>query len=386
MTLLLTFIIIFIGAGLLISGHSSELRHSKGMAWGLFFYHTFFTLVYYIWSLSNNSDSRTFYAKVITNQRGDSMADYYGFGTLFIEWITYPFAHFLGFTYLDMMFLYGFFGFVGFFYLYLLIAERTTFRHKLLGIDVLVLVMFLPIAHFYSSSLGKGSIILGGIGLLFYGLNDMQRRLPFLILGAIVVTHVRAHVMAVICFSAVVAVIFSSSGIKGWQKALIITVALAGVVPLIQQSFDYAGVEEASLEQATAIADKRAQSNTKANSAVPLDQYSQPMRIFTFLFRPLFIDTPNALGLIVSCENVIYLFLFLRTFSPTFLRYIARSPWLIKMAFCTFWILTFALAQISSNMGIATRQKSQVTYLFMLVLLGYADYAYREERKLVIGE
>lgn len=386
MTLVVALLIITIGAALLINGHAKNLRHSKGLMWGLYLYHTFFALVYYVWALGNPSDSRTFYWKAAENIRGPEMSDYYGFGSLFIEWVIYPFIHQLGFTWVSSMFLYSFFGFVGYFYFYLLLSERTIFRHKLLGVDVLVLMLFFPIGHFYSASLGKGSMILGGIGMLFYGLNKVNRRLPWLILGAFIVTHVRAHVMATICFSAVVAGIFSSSGIKGWQKTLIIGIALAAIIPLLQQIFDYAGVEEASLESAAAITEKRAESNTKANSAVPLQQYSQPMRIFTFLFRPLFVDSPNALGLVVSCENIIYLFLFLRTFSPTFLRYIVSAPWLVKMAFSTFWILTFALAQISSNMGIAIRQKSQVTYLFVLVLLAYADYAYRQERKVVIGE
>ena len=110
------------------------------------------------------------------------------------------------------------------------------------------------------------------------------------------------------------------------------------------------------------------------------------MKLFTFLFRPLFIDSPNALGLVVSVENFIYLILFLRCFSPRFLRFIIQAPWMIKMALTTFFVVSIALAQISSNMGIAIRQKSQVTYLFVLVLLAYADYAYRTERKVVIGE
>jgi hypothetical protein len=386
MTVALTLLLITVAAGLLINGHAKELRHSQGMMWGLFAYHTFFTMVYYIWSLSNNSDSRTYYAKADRLSRGDGWWDYFDFGTPFVEWMIFPFIHQFGFTFLATMFLIGFFGFVGFFYLYLLIAESTTFRHKLFGIDVLVLVMFLPIAHFYSSSVGKGAVILAGIGMFFYGLNKINQRLPWLLLGAFITLYVRAHVMAVICFSAVVAVLFSSKGIKGYQKAIIISVAMVAIIPILQQAFSYVGVEEVSLEQASAIAEHRADSNTKANSAVPLDEYSQPMRIFTFLFRPLFIDTPNALGLIVSVENLIYLFLFIRTFSPTFIRFITQSSFLVKMAFTTFWILTFALAQISSNMGIAIRQKSQVTYLFMFVLLAYADYAFRTERKVVIGE
>ena len=94
----------------------------------------------------------------------------------------------------------------------------------------------------------------------------------------------------------------------------------------------------------------------------------------------------NALGLIVSFENLFYLILFLKCLSPSFLRYIAGSPWIVKVSLIVFFGVSVALAQISGNTGIAIRQKSQVMYLFLFVFLAYADYAYRKDRKLIIGE
>ena len=386
MTLLITFFLIIAGAGFLINQHAGELRHGKGMVWGLFAYHTFFSLVYYVWALFNSSDSKAYYRNALTGRRGDSWTEIYNFGTAFIEFLAYPFIHGLGFTYVSMMFLFGFFGFVGFFYLYLFVSEQTQFRHKLLGIDVIVLLFFLPIAHFYSASLGKGSVILAGIGMLFYALNRMGKRFILLVLGAVIILHVRAHIMAAICGAAVLASVFSSRGIKVWQKFVIVVIAGAAIVPLLLQTLDYAGVDEADAEAITEFTEKRTSDLKQANSAVDIDNYSQPMKLFTFLFRPLFIDSPNALGLIVSVENLIYLLLFLRCFSPRFIKFLIQSRWMVKMALVTFFVVSIALAQISSNMGIAIRQKSQVMYLFVFVLLAYADYAYRTERKLIIGE
>ncbi|WP_420458060.1 hypothetical protein [Neolewinella sp.] len=386
MTLVLSLFIIVLGAALLINGHAAELRHSKGVVWGLFAYHTFFSLVYYLWALVNPSDSKAYYRNTATDWAGVEWLDYFTFGTPFINFLAYPFIQGLNFSYVATMFLFGFFGFVGFFYFYLLVAERTTFKHRILGIDVIVLLFFLPIAHFYSASLGKGSVILAGMGMLFYGLNGISRRLIWILIGGFLVLHVRAHIMAAICGAAVLASVFSSRGIKSWQKGLIVLTALAALGPLFQQTFAYVGVDASDADAIAEWSEKRTTDLKAANSAVDIDNYSQPMKLFTFLFRPLFIDSPNALGLIVSVENLIYLMLFLRCFSPRFLKFILTAPWMVKMALTTFFVVSIALAQISSNMGIAIRQKSQVTYLFVLVLLAYADYAYREERKLVIGE
>ncbi len=386
MTLVVSLFLIVLAAGLLINGHADQIRHGKGAIWGLFAYHTFFSLVYYVWALSNASDSKAYYRNTFNYFRGETWWDFYAFGTPFVEFLAYPFINGLGFSYVASMFMFGFFGFVGFFFLYLLVAERTTFRHKLFGVDAILLLFFLPIAHFYSASLGKGSVILAGMGMLFYGLNRFDRRLIWVAIGAIIVLHVRAHIMAAICGAAVLAALFSNKGIKNWQKVVIVAVALAALGPLFQQTFAYVGVDASDADAITEWSEKRTSDLKKANSAVDIDNYSQPMKLFTFLFRPLFVDSPNALGLIVSVENLIYLILFLRCFSPRFLKFIVQAPWMVKMALTTFFVVSIALAQISSNMGIAIRQKSQVTYLFVLVLLAYADYAYRTERKIVIGE
>ena len=386
MTLVLVLVFTVMMAALLINGHANELRHSKGRIWGLFAYHTFFSLVYYVWALFNSSDSKAYFKDTLNGRRGEFWTDAYAFGTPFVEFLAWPFVKVLGFDYVSMMFLFGFLGFVGFFYFYLLVVEHLRFKHKLFGFDVILVLFFLPIAHFYSASLGKGAVIMCGMGMLFYGLNRIQYRLPVLIIGAILVLHVRAHIMVAVCGAAVLASLFSNRGIKNWQKAVVVVVALAAMGPLFKQTFAYVGVDATDTEAIEEWSEKRTSDLKSANSAVDIENYSQPMKLFTFLFRPLFIDSPNALGLIVSVENLIYLFLFLRCFSPRFLKFIIQAPWMVKMALTTFFVVSIALAQISSNMGIAIRQKSQVTYLFVLVLLAYADYAYREDRKLVIGE
>ncbi len=63
-----------------------------------------------------------------------------------------------------------------------------------------------------------------------------------------------------------------------------------------------------------------------------------------------------------------------------------QSSWAVKISLVTFFGISFALAQISGNMGIAIRQKSQVMYLFLFIVLAYADYAYRTKGKVIIGE
>lgn len=369
----------------LISAYQSQLRHSKATWLGVFFYHLFFCGLYYAYTLVNRSDSKAYYSKILEQHRGDSWIDFYKVGTPFIEFVGYPFVQYLGFSYEAMMLLFAFFGFVGLFYFYLTALNLLQYRHKLFGFDVLLLMLFLPNIHFWSVSLGKGSLMFMGLGLLFYGLSNIGRNWLSLALGTVLVFHIRAHIMLVIIIALLAAVLFSSKGIRAWQKILIVVVGLAALAPVANTFLAYAGLEEADSTEIVDFVDHRSNELAKAGSSVDLSNYNQVFKLFTFLFRPLFIDAPNALGLVVSFENMFYLFFLFRILSFNFIRFLTSSPWIIKVALITFLGVSFALAQISGNMGIAIRQKSQVMFLFFLVVLAYADWMYRTQGKKILG-
>jgi hypothetical protein len=117
----------------------------------------------------------------------------------------------------------------------------------------------------------------------------------------------------------------------------------------------------------------RATELTKATSGVEITTYSLPMQVFTFLYRPLFFDAPGILGFIVSIENVFYLMFTMRLLSFKGFNYLITSNFLVKTALFSFLTVTIALAQISGNLGLAIRQKSQVMILFLFVILSFLD-------------
>lgn len=373
-------------AQLLISTYAQQFRHSKSTLNWLYAYHLLLFGVYYLYATFNSSDSKKYYSDVVNHFYGPNWWDYYGPGTPFIKFIAFPFVEYLGFSYEAMMLLFSFFGFVGFVYFYLFMVEQLRYRHKLLGFDFLLLLLFLPNMHFWSVSLGKGSIMFMGLGMLFYGLNDFTRRLLPLIIGGLIVFHVRSHVMLVILGGVLIASVSTSKGIKTWQKAIIVAAAIAVIAPVLGTFLEYAGLDEADSQGIDQWQQKRSGDLSYATSGVDLNSYSQPMKVFTFLFRPLFVDAPNALGLIISFENLFYLLIFIRCLSFSFLRYLMQSSWMVKIALVSFLGVSIALAQITGNTGIAIRQKAQVMYLFLFVFVAYADYAYQQKGKLLIGE
>lgn len=385
-TVLITLLFTTLGAHFIVKSKAKELCHPQGVLIGLYWYHLLFFLLYYAYATNNNSDSKSYYQKLTFGLRGDTWLDFYGVGTPFVEFVAYPFVKYLGFSYEAIMLLFAFAGFVGFIYFYLFLTRFLHYKHKLFKLDVILLLMFLPNMHFWTVSLGKGAAIFLGLGMFFYGLVDFRKNWLPLLIGSVIIFHIRAHIMLVIILAILISAIFSSKGIKNWQKVLIIIVSLIVLSPVANTFIEYARIEETDAEGITNFIQHRGSELGKATSSVDINNYNQFSKLFTFLFRPLFFDAPNVLGLIVSFENLFYLLMFLRVLSFRFLKYVLQAHWLVKTSFIVFIGVTIALAQISGNMGIAIRQKAQIMYLVFFVILAYADHAYRTTGELVIGE
>jgi hypothetical protein len=126
-----------------------------------------------------------------------------------------------------------------------------------------------------------------------------------------------------------------------------------------------------SFEEESALNSQRLQS---AGSAVDMGNYSLPVKLFTFWFRPLFIDSPNAIGLVVSMENALYIYMFSRIFKKSFIDYIRVAPAMVKMAAVVFISISISMTFVMSNLGIIIRQKSQIMYYMLFVIVAFMDW------------
>lgn len=100
-----------------------------------------------------------------------------------MHFISFPFIKTLGFSYEACMVFFGYLGFIGWSLVYTTFLERTSFNHYInisgFKINLLTLIIFLPNNHFWSASLGKGALIILGIGLVLYGLSKPQREFGY---------------------------------------------------------------------------------------------------------------------------------------------------------------------------------------------------------------
>lgn len=347
----------------------------------LFFYHLFLSIIYYLYAILNPSDSNYYYHKVEYFYRGPNWSDFYGTSTTFIEWTGYPFIHFLGFSYEAMMALFAFFGWVGFVFFYKFFKEEIRFKHSVLGTDFILLIFLLPNLHFWAGSFGKGSFIFLGIALLFYGMSKINKRILYMLIGGIITYHIRPHIMLVILISGVIGFTFSSKRVGLGLKILMIGVSIVSFALIYKDVLNMVGIDEGKEFSQGLDLTHRATELQKATSGVDITNYSLPLQVFTFLFRPLFVDAPGMLGFIVSFENVFLLYITILFFARGGLGFLIRGDFLVKTAFLSFITVSIALAQISGNLGIAIRQKSQVMMLFLFVIIKLMDEKQMKEYK-----
>jgi hypothetical protein len=217
-------------------------------------------------------------------------------------------------------------------------------------------------------------VIFLAFSLFFFGLSRIKSRILAILIGGFLIYHVRPHIMMIVLVSGVVGFVFSSRGVSTvWRVVFLFGAALAFFF-IYRDVLTLIGIDEDSFVTQGLDLSHRAEELTKASSGIDIANYSFPELMFAFLYRPLFFDAPGLFGLIVSFENLFYLVITFRLFfSPGGFRYLFGGTALTKTAFLSFFAVSLALAQISGNLGLAMRQKSQVMILFMFVFVSYLD-------------
>ena len=335
-------------------------------------YHLVFGGIYYIYALFNRSDSVKYYNVPQNINKG--WLDFLGTETTFINFISYPFINYLGFSYEMMMLLFTWIGYMGFVYAYLFFKENIPLDVKVFKkVDLLTLILFLPNMHFWTASLGKGALIFLGLMLFGYAISKPKERVISLLLGSLLVFYIRPHIFLILAIGSFLGFL-TAFGKFTWQhKSIACGVCLLSLFLLQNSILSVVNLENSNdlISDFIKFTSNRADSLSDSGSGLSMAGYSLPEKIFSFWFRPLFFDAPGILGIIVSIENLIYILLFVKIMKWDFLKFIKLAPVNVKMSLALFLITSFAMTFVMSNLGIIIRQKSMIMYFIFFVIYYY---------------
>lgn len=330
----------------------------------LYLWHSLFCVIYILYSMDNPADSFNYFILSLTWDQPPNL------GTRFVIFFNSFFTQGLGLSYGGSFFVYNILGSIG------LIAFAAALREAFAGKShnvrkVAAILPFLPGFSFWSTAIGKDSIAFFGVGLICWAAASPYRRFPVIVLGFAQLLAVRPHMASFLVIALAVAYSSVSQGSMK-LKLLINAIVLPASVAVVVLSISYVGLDEGvSGDAVSSYVEQRQNYNTEGGSSVDIATASVPMRMFMYVFRPLFFDTGGAFGMVVSLENLVLFGVFL-WFLHGLLKRSSSLTKFQRVFFSVYVLISWlALANTTANLGIAIRQKTMFTPMLLMLMLSY---------------
>lgn len=344
----------------------------------LYFWHTLFCIFYFWFSLNNTADSTSYYLHSVDYDLG------FRFGTAGVYYFVSFFTQVMNLSYGNVFLIFNVLGYIGLLsFASALQSVTANSRRDIKKFSVLFL--FLPGVSFWSTAIGKDAITFMGAGLITWAILNLSRRWPAVVLSSFFFLVPRPHMAGIVLLSFCIALFFSSNtGIA--KKIALLIVALPISVIGVQFGLSYAGLGDASdLSDVNEYFETRQGHNLGGGSSVNIAGMPVPMRMFTYLFRPLLFDAGGMLGLVVSIENLMLLTLCLavafrtKRTKSTLVRF---EFYFLLLFVAASW---FILSNTTANLGIAIRQKTMFFPMLIVLLFsiwqGSTKQPIEKERK-----
>jgi hypothetical protein len=339
-------------------------------------YHVIFSLVFtlYIRTAGGDSYGYWYYLMQQVPVHFTSWHEFFGTSTTFILWLNYVPSKLMGLGYITGNLLYSFLGFLGLRYLFVMTAELWPTNYSILNISLFPTIFFFPNLHFWSAGVGKDAICFWGIAWFLYAIQNYKRRWWQAAAAIFFVYMARPHMGLSYVTAAAIAILVGSE-IKREYKILLSGLAGVGILYLSIGALEFLKIEDFSFETLESLTARKSGYLSTAGSAVAIGSYSLPMRLFTYMYRPLFFDAHNVMSFLSGFENVLYLYLtffIVRNWTPEAL---GDMPVFVKVGIIGFIPITLAFANSLSNLGIIMRMKNMTMIYFVLFVFFLISYS-----------
>lgn len=332
----------------------------------LFYYHIFFSLLFGWYVVNYGGDAVGYWRNPF---RGIAWLDLHHTGTPYIRFLVYPFSTIFGLSYWTGTLLFSLFGFGGFVFIYLTIIRFVNVNPTMFGVKLFPWILFLPNMHFWSAGIGKDSVMFFALTLFIFSMTDPARKFPGLMLSFYLTYYIRPHIALLMLVGMAFSLLVSTKGVSFFWRIIFLAGSVYTFVLIAPAVFEFIGLEEESINEIGDLSTRRSTNLVwhTVGSAIDISGYSVALKIFTFLFRPMFVDAGNVFGIIVSIENLFYLALSISILRLRNLVEILRMPMHLKAGLFVMTSTAFFMSSSLGNLGIIIRQKNMVMFMFLLI-------------------
>jgi hypothetical protein len=368
---------------ILISEFVGRRTNSSGLNFSILLVHYHILIGFYYGWFAKGTDT-SFYWNLGDRFRKfnfETWFDAYGTHNFFVFFLNYPFSRALGLDFWTGTFLYASVSAWAFIMLFLagqdlLKTNNVSFQ----GFNIWPYILLLPSLHFWSSGIGKDSLVFLFMAMFFYGIRDLRKYVFLVGLSVILLYHVRPHMAFIVLLSTSIMLLLDSK-LHLSYKIVFFVVAIAGFVLIYDDVLIFLKMDELNSENIESLFNTTSGNLSYAKSFVDMSSYPYPLKVFTFLYRPLFFDAHNFTSFLNSIENMIYLLMTIMIFTKVNpIKGYQKAPNSIKIMFLTFLLSSIAFAGAMSNFGIIVRMKN-MTFVYFLIFLIYIYQVHFLERR-----
>jgi hypothetical protein len=339
-----------------------SISKKRGLA--LFFWHAFFSFVYALYVLNFGGDALHYYRASFNYEITPA------FGTQGIVFFTSLFSVGLNLSLLGVFWVFHVFGVIGLLAFDGALTEVTANKSRRIR-QLATLIIFLPSVSFWSSAIGKDSLSFMAMGLALWAALKLNRRVVLMVIAILIMLFVRPHMAGMMVIGLAGSMVFQRKT-SIIQRVVFGVAALAATAVLVPFGLNYAGVgEDASSEDIASYIEGRQGENLKGGSSLDIASMNLPMKLFTYLFRPLPFEANSIFALLASVDNIILLFLFFAGIRATLKKKLPAQFTTHNRMFL--WIYCFVawfiLASTTANLGIAMRQKWMFAPMLIFLLI-----------------
>ena len=309
------------------------------------------TILYYFWVQTTVADTILYY--------DDPYSFYgtgFGMGTRFVIYMVQYLKDILGGTYLDYFLLFQAFGFWGV-VLMMRIFEEIHIELGTKQSPFTYLLFFLPSIHFWTSAIGKDAPLFLAASLAVWSAMQLRRRFIAFGLSILIMVLFRPYIALAALMALALSAFIDPRNSVG-TKLVLLLAAFAAVVPVLGTVENTFRVDVTSAESVSDFFQYQSEISAQDEGGSAVVGASYPVRIFSLLFRPLFVDANGAFGLIASLENLFLMFILfqmLRNFGSV--KKLVRSVFFVRFGSIFAVVLILLLGFVYYNVGLGLMQK-----------------------------
>jgi len=356
-----TSFLVFVLGGLLIISVAKKMLVTTQFSLAIYLWHTVFCIVYLIYTLKNPADAKRYF-----NSNNLNFIEFSP-GTKAVELLTSLLRYF-DLSYLGCFLFFNIIGTIGLLAFAGALKSVTYNSNKKIKIIALILIL-LPSVSFWSAGIGKDAISFMATGLALWAALNLKKRQGILVFSILAMLLVRPHIAGMMLIALSIAILFDKNVNLQIKIGLTIFSIIASAV-MVPYALKYAGVgENVNAEKLEGYFDKKQNHNLAGGSSLDITSMPLPVKMFTYLFRPLPHEAHNITALLASLDNIMILLLFvisIKHLNNKKLKLdLANRKFLWFFAIITLIILSLTTA----NLGIAMRQKWMFMPMFIYLLI-----------------